>query len=60
MRICLKKSIKIDKKTLQKHQEGVLLAVLWTDGGNFTYLIDFNKEGTHTIDAGECDILNCR
>lgn len=60
MRICLKKSLKIGVKTLQKHTEGFLISVEWQDKGEFYYLVDFGKEGTHTVESSDCDILNCR
>lgn len=58
MRVCLKRKVELDKKTLQKHQEGYTLGVKWTDKGDFYYIVDFGKEGRHTVEAKDCDILN--
>lgn len=59
MRICLKRQVQLDKgKTLQKHQEGYLTGIHWTDKGVFYYYVDFGKEGVHTVESSECDVLN--
>ena len=58
MKICLKKRIKIDGTHLEKHKEGQLIYIHWTDKGIFYYYVDFGKEGIHTVESSECDVLN--
>lgn len=60
MKICLKKSTIIDGQRFEKHSEGWVMGINWNDSGVFEYLVDFGKEGRHTVDAGDADILNCR
>lgn len=59
MKICLKRRIQLDKgKTLQKHQEGFILGIHWSEDGKFQYYVDFGKEGSYIVESSECDILN--
>lgn len=60
MRVCLKKALNIGKIRLEKHREAYLIGIEWNESGNFQYIVDFGKEGRHTVDASEMDILNCR
>lgn len=60
MRICLKKPLKIGGvKTLERHREGLVVAVRWDAEHNQDYLVDFSKDGVHYISSKDCDVLNC-
>lgn len=58
MRICLKRKISVGNKSLQKHQEGFILGIHWSEDGKFQYYVDFGKEGSYIVESSECDILN--
>jgi len=59
MRVCLKRKIFTDSgKSFQKHQEGKIKAVKWTEEHDQFYLIDFDKEGIHYVLSKDCDLLN--
>jgi len=55
LKICLKKKLTVGDKTLEKHQEGFLIAISW--GDEDYYLVDFGGK-TYKIPSSECDILN--